>query len=80
MERRNITLSLPRDLLKRARHIAVDRGVSLSRLLAEHLEHLVREDQRYRRARRRLKKRLARGFDMGTGGEITWTRDELHER
>lgn len=80
MERRNITLSLPKELIKQARHVAVERGVSLSRLLAEHLERLVVEDRAYRSAQRRLKRRLARGLDMGTSGEIGWTRDELHER
>ena len=35
----NVTLSLPDDLLREARHLAVDQGVSLSRFVAMSLEH-----------------------------------------
>jgi hypothetical protein len=80
MERQNITLSLPRDLLKTARHLAVERGTSLSALLAEYLQRMVQEDKNYQRAAGRMKKRLKDGFVLGTGGEIVWTRADLYER
>jgi hypothetical protein len=31
-------------------------------------------------ARRRLLDRIRNATDWGTGGKITWTRDEIHER
>ncbi|MCZ7585026.1 MAG: DUF6364 family protein [Deltaproteobacteria bacterium] len=80
MDRQNITLSLPKDVLKKAKHLAVERGVSLSSLLSEHLANLVDEDRAYRSAAGRIKRRLKDGFDLGTRGRVTWTRDELHER
>ncbi len=80
MERRNITLSLPEDLLISARHLAVDRGTSLSGMLADFLREMVHEDRERRRAQQRIEERLAAGLDLGTGGAIGWTRDELHER
>lgn len=33
MEHQKVTLSLPKELLKRAKHIAIERGTSLSGLL-----------------------------------------------
>ena len=80
IERQNITLSLPKALLREARHLAVERGVSLSGMLAEFVERMVRDDEAYRAARERARRRLARGYDLGTGGELAIDRDELHER
>lgn len=80
MERQNITLSIPRDLLRQAKHLAVERGTSLSGLLAEYLRRAVKEDLAYRQARKRLLHRLEHGYDLGTGGQSTWSRDELYER
>jgi hypothetical protein len=80
MERQNITLSLPTALLKKARHLAVERGTSLSGLLSEFLSQTVDEADRQDRARARLKKRIRAGFDMGTEGKAGWTREALHER
>ena len=74
----NITLSVEADLLRDARILAARRGTSVSRLVAEELERLVRQDRAYEVAKRRALRRLEGGFDLG------WTppasRDELHER
>ena len=77
---RNITLSLPATTLKRVRHIAVERETSVSGLLAETLENLVKEADRYERSRQEHLALLEEGFDLGTGGEISWSRESLHER
>jgi hypothetical protein len=77
---RNITLSLPADMLRRAKILAVNRGTSLSGLLRELLDELLSREQGYSRARRRNVNRLRAGTDLGTGGRIHWTRQELHER
>ncbi|MCU0290978.1 MAG: DUF6364 family protein [Thermoanaerobaculaceae bacterium] len=80
MDTQNVTLSLPKALLLQARHVAVDRGISLSRLLAEYMERAVRQSERSEEARKRLVALLDRGFELGVGEKPTWTRDELHER
>jgi hypothetical protein len=80
MSKRNITLSLPDDLLRQAKHLAVERGVSLSGLLAGFLEQLVVKDNAYQRSAKRMRARLKKGIDLGTGGQVTWSRDELYER
>jgi hypothetical protein len=80
MAQQNVTLSLPAELVREARHLAVDRGVSLSKYLALLLEEQVAARRQYREARDRHLQILERGFDLGTQGQITWSRDSLHER
>lgn len=79
-EKRNITLSLSRETLKRVRLIAVERETSVSGLLAETLEELVHEADRYAEAHRGHLALLEEDLDLGTGGEIRWSRESLHER
>ncbi len=80
METQNVTLALPRVLLRKVKHLAVEKETSISRLLVEALEELVRQDDAYEEARVRALESLNQPRDLGTGGKITWTRDELHER
>ena len=77
---RNVTLSLPEETLREARHAAVDKGVSLSKYVDTILrEHLQRSD-RYEEAKARQLAMMKKGFDLGLHDHIPWTRDELHER
>ncbi len=80
METQNVTLSLPKVLLRRAKHVAVERGTSLSRLLAEYMERAIRDDERCSAARERMSRRLACGLERGTNGEPPGPREALHER
>jgi hypothetical protein len=54
--------------------------MSLSALLGETLEALVRDDVSYRRARNRQAALLKNPPDLGTKGKATWTREDLHDR
>jgi len=80
VERENVTLSLPKEVLKAARHRAVDRGVSLSRFLADVLEETVVRDRAYRVAMQRSLERIREGLGYKLPDKIPWTRDALHER
>jgi metal-responsive CopG/Arc/MetJ family transcriptional regulator len=80
MERQNVTLSLPKSLLRKAKAVAAEEDKSLSELIREFLEKKVKEDAEYERAMEEHLKILKKGFDFGTKGKITWTREELHER
>ena len=80
MNRQNVTLSLPKLLLKKAKVIAARREKSLSELLRESLEEKVREANGYKKARQKQLKLLKEGLDLGTKGRITTTRDEVHDR
>ena len=76
----NVTLSLPRDLLKRVKRVAVERDTSISALLTEALTRLAGEDRRYSAARKRALAAMRSAPSLGTGGHPAWSRDELHER
>ena len=80
MEKQNVTLSIPRPLLKQAKVLAASQDKSLSQLLRESLEEKVREEADYNKARRRQLKLLKKGLDLGTRGKMKITRDELHAR
>jgi len=74
----NVTLRLDRDLLQEARVLAARQGLSVSRLMSEHLEGPVRKDKDYEKAERRALERLEKGYDLGWNPPAS--RDELHER
>ena len=73
----NITLKVDSTLLREAKVLAAQTGTSLSALLAERLEQIVRERKTYDRARKRAVARLRQGMDLHfTPG----SREDLHER
>lgn len=74
----NVTLKLDAEILREARVLAAEQGSSISRLLADKLEELVRERKGYERARKRALARLRVGMDLGW--RLPGSRDELHER
>lgn len=80
MERQNVTLSLPKALLKRAKELASREDKSLSALLKESLEEKIRKSTGYKEAMERQVKLMERGFDLGTHGRMPCSREELHER
>ncbi len=51
-ERQNITLAIPKETLNKAKHLAIAKDQSLSGLLTEFIEDLVRQDERYKQAQR----------------------------
>jgi predicted transcriptional regulator len=79
-ENRNITLSLPRELLRQIKRLAADRDTSVSAMMIEALTRLGEEDRRYSAARKRALAALESASSLGTGGHCTWSRDEIHER
>jgi hypothetical protein len=80
MDRQNVTISLPSDLVREVRHLAVDEGVSLSQYVATLLEERVARRRSYNEARLRQQALLDQGLPLGTNGVIGWTRESLHER
>ena len=77
-QKQNITISLSRDILKKAKVLAARRETSISGLLAREIEILVGTEEAYQRAERQAIALLERGFHMG--GARVASRDELHER
>lgn len=76
--KQNVTISLSRQLLKKAKILAARRETSISGLLAQEIEFLVGDEEAYDRAERQARAILDKGFHMG--GIIRAGRDELHER
>jgi hypothetical protein len=74
----NVTLKLDADLLREARVLAAEEGTSISAMLADRVEALVREHRGFDRARRRALGRL--GHASALGWQRPASRDELHER
>jgi uncharacterized protein DUF6364 len=77
MAKRNLTLQLEEDVIRRAKVMAAKRGTSVSGLVAHELEELVRQDARYEEAQRRAEEIMA---GSAPRGGRTWRRDELHDR
>lgn len=80
METQNITLAVPKDILRTAKRLALDRQTSLSRLLVGLIESLVASENRYELAHQRHLALLDQGFDLGGEGRPLASREELHER
>jgi hypothetical protein len=80
VETRNVTVALPRTLLRRVKVVAATRDTSISALLASALEEIAGRDEERRRAARRTVARAREGYDLGTRGRALATRDQLHDR
>lgn len=80
MERQNITLSMPKTIIKKAKALALKKEKSLSALIRESLEEKIRKDTGYKQAMETEIKRMEKGLHLGTGGRMPCTREELHER
>lgn len=69
-----ITLKLDANVVREARTLAAERGVSVSALLAAKLEEIVRRRKAGKSARKRALARLRKGFDLG------WMRPRSRDR
>jgi Family of unknown function (DUF6364) len=77
-EKQNLTISLDRQTIQKAKVVAARRSTSISGLIARQIEIIVGEEEAYERAERQARILLDEGFHLG--GEIRVTRDDLHER
>lgn len=76
--KRNLTLSIDEDLLKKARIICQKRHTTLTKYVRSHLETLVHHDEEYQGAMKRIIALMnERPIRVG---ERTWSRGDLHER
>ncbi len=76
--KQNLTISLNKKSIQKARIVAARRATSISGLVEQQIEILIGEDEAYERAQRQAMVLLEEGFHLG--GVIRATRDELHER
>lgn len=77
-QNQNLTVSLSPQIIYKAKVLAAKQATSISKLLAEQVEALVRDDEAHERASASAISRMERGLHLG-GGSLTG-RDDLHER
>lgn len=75
--RRNLTVQLDEEVIRRAKVVAAKRGTSVSGLVAQQLENLVDADARYEAAWRSARKAMGEATDRGGRN---WRRDDLYDR
>jgi hypothetical protein len=77
----NLTISVDKEVLKRARIRALEEKSSVNAVLGKYLEEYAQADDIRRRREEALTSllELAERCRVGRAGK-TWTRDELHER
>jgi predicted proteasome-type protease len=77
-QKQNLTVSLERETIQKAKVLAARRNTSVTRLLADYVEEMVAEDERYEAARKAALDYMDKGFPMG--GQIAADREDWHER
>ena len=77
-DKQNLTISLDRQTIQKAKVVAARRSTSISGLVARQIEILVGEEEAYERAERQAMMFLDRGFHLGC--VIAVGREDLHER
>ena len=80
MDTQNITLAIPKEVLHKARRLAVARHTSLSSMVTQMILDQVAQEDAYQAACVRQLAILGEGMNLGTQGLASWTRAELHER
>ena len=76
--KQNLTISLDRQTIQKAKIIAARRSTSISDLLTRQIEILVGEEGYYEQAKRQAMTLLDQGFHLG--GVLRVSREKLHER
>ncbi len=76
--KQNLTISLDRQTIRKAKIVAARRDTSISGLLAQQIEILVGEEEAYERAEHQAVALLDQGFHLG--GVVPVSREELYER
>jgi predicted transcriptional regulator len=66
----NLTVRLDDGTIHKAKVLAAKRATSISRLVAEEIERLVREDEAYEQARVEALADLESPMDLGSGGRL----------
>lgn len=74
---RNVTLTFDEDILREARALAAQEGLSISGLLRRELVRIVDRQRGYAKAKESALRRLARGHSLGVG--TPQSREELHD-
>jgi hypothetical protein len=78
MVKRNLTVQLDEQIIRKARLLAAERSTSISKLVADEIERLVGDEERYRAAQEHAVHEMMTGYHLG--GPPYPRRDDLYER
>ncbi len=76
--KQNITLSIEKEVLQKGKVIAAQKDTSISRMMGDLLKEMTEKEHEYEAAKRKALQHLKKGFHLG--GNINWSREDLHER
>lgn len=76
---RSLTVRLDASTIRTAKVVAAERSTSVSRLVAEEIDRLVREDDADEQARIEALADLESGFELGTGDALP-PREDVYDR
>ncbi len=76
--KQNITLSINKDLIKKAKILAAQKQTSISGMLSQELQNILDDSEEYELFKRKALININQGFHLG--GKILVSREELHER
>ncbi len=76
--KQNITLSINKDLIKKAKILAAQKQTSISGMLSQELQKILDDSEKYELLKRKALININQGFHLG--GKIAVARQELHER
>jgi predicted transcriptional regulator len=79
MATRNVTIQLDEDLVRAAKVLAAQKGMSLSAMMAQEIRERLAASARREHARRVALESMAEAAEAGRTAP-RWTREELHER
>jgi hypothetical protein len=68
--KRNLTVRLDGATIRKAGILAARRSTPVSRVIADEIDGLVREDEAYEQARIKALEDLESGFDLGSHGQL----------
>jgi hypothetical protein len=80
MEKRNITISLPKPLLKRIKITSATEDKSMTVFIEEAIEERLRRSREYNIEKLKHMKILDRGLNLGTKGNIKLKRENIYDR
>lgn len=76
--KQNITLSLNKDLIRKAKILAAQKQTSISGMLGRELQQIIDDSEEYELFKRKALININQGFHLG--GKIAVSREKLHER
>ena len=76
--KQNITLSINKELIRKAKELDAQKQTSISGMLSRELQKIIDDAEEYNLFKRKALINIKKGFHLG--GEITASREELHER